>query len=91
MSKKNDSLGVLIESCRDELDKLIPDSIKALENSGYECHVNKAKTEIIIKSKDEDLIKDILRDAVSIPRSAFKFIMKIKKCNGFVFIRQRVK
>ena len=90
MAKKNDSLGVKIESYREELKTLIPDSVVALKNSGYEYQVNKKKTEIIIRSDDIDTVQEVIYDAVQIPSSILKFILKIKTSNGVTFIRQRV-
>ena len=90
MAKKNDSLGVMIESCREGLKTLIPDSLVALNNSGYDYQVNKKKTEIIVRSDNTDTIQTLIKEAVQIPNTVLKFVLTIKTSGGMTFIRQRV-
>lgn len=91
MSMKSDSIGVLIDRYRDQLDSVMLDIESALSDSGFEFTSNSKKTEFVVLSTDRETIYSLILTAVSLPELVTDTVINIKESNNRIYIRQRVK
>ena len=91
MSMKSDSIGVLIDRYRDQLDSVMLDIESALSDSGFEFTSNSKKTEFVVLSTDREMIHSLILTTVSLPELVTDTVINIKESNNKIYIRQRVK